>query len=404
MLTRGRVGRRMSDRSRSHASNRAVPEKAHVENRRLRQRRHTCPASHLRYSPDDDTQHSKKQCRIVQALPTMAVAKPAMWPPLALGRSAPTNILRVARLRLGICLVPQERATRRIRTRHRHTGFAEPKASIHPTEPLDLLSHEKRRTREGGVGGHRRRLQRRRRRQAPRTPISRSAALEKVLSASASPLAYSMRIGRRHLSVVNLRSRSGLNPVRSEYANKRKTPRTSRIQEAQPRRAAWPSNSGDRRSDSGTRTKSDHRARQSRNVRAVVREPVTTELHKGYFGVPWSGNIFLHRESPNDELPYGAARNTQVKTSPNRIWPVFVAVWPIPRSLQSKSHYGFGNSMGDGGRGTVGHVGNRRSYSLSGYAAHFGPSKRWRHFPRIRLIGLLRSTNGIIGPRLVPKL
>lgn len=28
--------------------------------------------------------------------------------------------------------------------------------------------------------------------------------------------------------------------------------------------------------------------------RAVVGEPVTIELHQGYFGIPWSGKIFLH--------------------------------------------------------------------------------------------------------------
>lgn len=29
-------------------------------------------------------------------------------------------------------------------------------------------------------------------------------------------------------------------------------------------------------------------------ARAVVGEPVTVELHKGYFGIPWSGEIWLH--------------------------------------------------------------------------------------------------------------
>jgi len=42
------------------------------------------------------------------------------------------------------------------------------------------------------------------------------------------------------------------------------------------------------------RRSEDFRVNSRTFARAVVGEPVTIELHKGYFGVPWSGNIWLH--------------------------------------------------------------------------------------------------------------
>jgi hypothetical protein len=42
------------------------------------------------------------------------------------------------------------------------------------------------------------------------------------------------------------------------------------------------------------RRSEDFRVSSRAFASAVIGEPVTIELHKGYFGVPWSGNIFLH--------------------------------------------------------------------------------------------------------------
>lgn len=42
------------------------------------------------------------------------------------------------------------------------------------------------------------------------------------------------------------------------------------------------------------RRSEDFRVSSRTFARAVIGEPVTIELHKGYFGVPWSGNIWLH--------------------------------------------------------------------------------------------------------------
>lgn len=42
------------------------------------------------------------------------------------------------------------------------------------------------------------------------------------------------------------------------------------------------------------RRSEDFRVNSRTFARAVVGEPVTIELHKGYLGVPWSGNIWVH--------------------------------------------------------------------------------------------------------------